>query len=638
MSFDDKTRVPVRWSGDTLVRGALRADGGVDLEPPPIESSREYAAALERLTRLDRRLRSGAEAPERQEAVQCVGRFLRLEYRGGGYVSGLVAAARLIVEFRMDTEDVPEVDVPRSPHDTLVDWCLEASTSGDSDGLGADDFDFCLARSEWRRLLLRAVEIHGASVPLTDDQLVRLSTLDVESVPVVPVANALRERERSDAASDLVADALDDGPSLRTPVPLLVVAADLGLDDRFRRHLRGSLNRWAPDESVDRLESLVDLGRREELHGEIVLAVERWLRECEPDPADDNGRLVAASIEALLRGTDIGREDALELYRRYLFPASELFDIGPDVFEAANAAGRREIATDVLTAYDAETYVPGESDLETGVMAARAAERDDRWHDAFDVWSALLEDHPDPDACRTAVENRLRVGDLETATEYVERLEEEFGRDVLAARFLMRIAARRNNGRRVVEIAESTDGVFVGTADDAADADVAMAYVESLAGLGRWERLESFLADETALANTDRRFYERLAKLMQYVGEESSDGDGRSALDVTERLLAAPVETSELQLLLNLGVVRKVADRVRTEHPDLEDRLDVVEGLVEILVSLHAERFIDGLSEAGIDTERFERDLAEADLRRGGRQLLTELEREARRAGIAEAH
>lgn len=638
MSFDDNKCAPGSRSIDTRVRGAPRADGGVELEPPPVEGSREYAAALERLTRLHRRLRSDTGSVERPQAVQCVEQFLRLEYHGGGYVSGLVHAARLIVEFRMETEDLPAVDVPRSPYDALVGWCLEAGSRDASGGLDADDFDFCMKRSEWRQLLLRAVEIHGASVRLIDDQLVRLSTLEVESVPVVPVANALRERDQSEAAADLVAGALDGRTSLRTPVPLLTVAADLGLDDRFRRHLRGSLNRWAPDQGVDRLELLVDLGRREEFHGEIVLAVERWIRECEPDPSDHNGRLIAASIGSLLRGTDTGRDDALELYRTYLFPAAELFDIGPDVFEAANAAGRREVATDVLTAYDAETYVPGESDLETGMMAARAAEKDDRWHDAFDVWSALLEDHPDPDVCRTAIENRLRVGDLETAEEYVERLEEEFGPDLRAARYTMRIAARRNNARRVVEVAESTDGVFDGTSADSEDGDVAMAYVESVANLGRWERLEAFLADDTALSNKDRRFYERLARLMQYVEEAGSAVDGRSALDVTERLLAAPIETSELQLLLNLGVVRKVTDRVRREQPDLEERLDVVEGLVEILVSLHAERFIDQLSEVGLDTERFERDLSETDLRRGGRQLLTELEREARRAGTTEAH
>ncbi|GAB3413972.1 hypothetical protein GCM10027435_08540 [Haloparvum alkalitolerans] len=609
----------------------------MDLEPPPVEGSREYATALDRLTRLDRQLGSDPESLDRPAVVQAVDRFLRVDYRGGGYASGLVEAARLIVEFRLGAEDLPDVDVPRSPHDDLLDWCLTAGRGDASGGLDADRFEFCMARSEWRRLLLRTVAIHGASVPLTDDQIARLSTLDVGSVPVVPVARALRERGRPDAAADLVAEALDARTSLRTPVPLLAVADDLGLEERFRRHLRGSLNRWEPEQGVDRLESLVEFGRRAECYPEIVLAVERWLRECEPDPADIDGRLIAASIEALLCGTDTGREDALELYRTYLFPAAELFDVGPELFEAADAAGRREIATDVLTAYDADTYVSGESDRETGMMAARAAETDERWHDAFDVWAALLEDHPDPAVCRNAVENRLRVGDLETAEEYVERLEEEFGQEVRAARFLMRIGSRRNNARRVVEVAESTDGVFPDASEDDAEA-VATAYVESLAGLGRWERLESFLEDDAALSNRDRRFYDRLSRLMQYVQEDGAAVDGQTAVDVTERLLAAPIDTSELQLLLNLGVVRKVADRVRTEHPDLEERLDVVEGLVDILVSLHAERFIDELSEAGVDTDGFERNLAESDLRRGGRQLLTELEREARRAGITEAH
>jgi len=633
---DDTNFTSDRQPGDVATEGWARTDGGVDIEPPSIEDSREYAAILERLTELDRRLRSNPESLERSQVVQCVREYLALDYQGGGYLSGLVKAVRLIVHYQIETNDLSGFNVPRSPHEELIEWCLSLDRGGGSEPLDSDHFEFCLDRSEWHQVLIRAMESHGAKVPLTDDQLVRLSTADIDSLSVVHTASILEEREQSDAATKLIERAFDSTTSLQTPVPLLEAATNLGLEQQFRRHLRGSLNRWGPDQGVARLESLVELGRQEELYSEIVLAVERWLRECEPQPTDENGRLIAASIEALLRGTDTGRDDALELYQRYLYPADDVFDIGSDLFEAADAAGRPEISEDVLAAYNTDSFVPGESDLETGMMAAKSAEQSDHWHDAFDIWSTLLEEYDDPLVCRNAIENRLRSGDLETAEEYIDKLEDKLGGGAGVARYSIRVADRRNNARRVVETVDSTDDLFDDSSDEAED--VAMAYVESLASLGRWGRLESFLEDEQSLRKKDHRFYERLAKLMQYVQEDGASVDGQTAIDITERLLSAPVETSELQLLLNLGVVRKVADRVRKERPDLEERLDVVEGLVEILVSLHAERFIDELQKADVDTEQFEQNLSEADLRRGGRQLLTDLEREARRAGLTKTH
>jgi hypothetical protein len=114
--------------------------------------------------------------------------------------------------------------------------------------------------------------------------------------------------------------------------------------------------------------------------------------------------------------------------------------------------------------------------------------------------------------------------------------------------------------------------------------------------------------------------------------------DGTTAVDMVERLLTEPMDMEQLKLLLNLGVTGQVADRVRSEYPAEKDRLDVVEGMVEILISLHAERLIDEFDARGIDTDEFERSLAETDLRRGGSQLLSTLEREARREGITETY
>jgi len=607
----------------------LWADGGTSLEPPPLEQSRAFSGTLQELNRAIRTLYSESDSLPRTRAIELTNDFLSHEYTGGGYVSGLVKAAQLIVHFEIQDDDITNRNVLHSPEDTLIAWCLELDDRATDNPLGDTEFAYCLNRSEWQEILIASVDIHGPSVPLSTDQITRLSGSDTDAVSIVQFASILQERGSDNQARQLLQDDLESRPSLQIPLDFLELAAELNLEDHFRQYLRGSLIRWHPDDGIDRLASLVEMAREESLYAEIIVSIERWLRDTDQSPDPDNTQLIAALIEALLKHKETGREDALELYRTHIYPSEELYGIGSSVFEAATESGQEAVADDIIAAFDPDSFVPGESDKETGIMAARVAEHEDRWYGAFEIWTSLLEETSDQSICQHVIDNRLQANTLDRIEEFIDQLEEEFGAKTQANRYRILVRNRRNNHRAVIDLVDSTEDVFATSSAEARE--LAMAYVDSLVDRNKWGELESFLEESELLPKKDHRFYTRLAKLVQFLDDEPSSIDGQSAIETTERLLTAPMKTTELTHLMDLGVVRKVAEKVRKNNPTLEDRLDVVEGLVEILVSLHAERLIDQLTAAGKDTEQFERNLSEADLRRGGRGLLTELKREANR-------
>lgn len=607
-------------------------DGGVAATRPPIEESRTYSDVLATLNELDRQLSS--DSIDRGRLVQAIRQYVSMEYHGGGYVSGLTKAARLIQHGDVTTDEVSDVAVSVEPYDEILRWSLHANGTQSVDPLSEEAFAFCADRAELRRFLLGAVDRERSDVGLTDEQVVTLAERSTRPYPVVSLTETLRERGLPDQARAVMSRYFESLTGVSESVRLLRIASELEMTEVYRDRLRASLNRWQPGDGVDRLESLVDLGREAQLYDSVLLAVKRWLRANDRETVPEERRgLLAAAVAALLRGERTGRRDAIILYRQHLYPSTRLYGLGVDVYEAATSQGDDDVAADVLDAYDTESFVPGESDVETGKMAARAAEHDNRWDDAFDIWRQLLEDEPSRELFERAIENRLTVAEVEAAEAIVDRFDDWTDEPLRSAAYRARVANRRGNYRRVVDVVESTDGVFE---LDSSDVErVATAYVQALAEQGWWDDLADFLADTDSIDRNVHRFYQRVAELMQFAAGDGSM-DGTTAIDVAERLLTAPMELEDLELLLNLGVTRQVADRIRSEYPAENDRLDVVEGLLEILVSLHAERLIDELGERGIDTEEFEQMFAETDLGRGGRQLLSTLEREARRAGITE--
>src|SRR6056297_2649359 len=89
---------------DRAERGVRVTDGGVVSSRPPIENSRTYSEVLATLGELDRQFSS--DSLDRGRAVQAVRQFVSMEYHGGGYVSGLTIAARLLLHAEVTTEEV----------------------------------------------------------------------------------------------------------------------------------------------------------------------------------------------------------------------------------------------------------------------------------------------------------------------------------------------------------------------------------------------------------------------------------------------------------------------------------------------------------------------------------------------------
>lgn len=613
----------------------LLADGGGASESIPITDSLMYARNLKDLAALERRSASGTDDVDPARVGSTVDSFLSSPYVGGAHRSGLRIATRLTLRFDIGQAQVREFSVTREPEASVVRWALAAHGSQHAT-LPAEAFDFCIDRSQWQRVLVEAVERQGSSVRLTDEQLGTLADTIDASEEVRAFLNPLRERGLESEARTLLERYFDGSVDESEPVRLLRAADELGLDGPFRERLATSLRRWRPDDGTAELERLVEFGRREGLNDEVLTAVERWLLATDADPVPREHRsLVAAAVEALIERSGPGTREAITLYRRHLYGSDSVFGIESDLLDVAESVGDDDVASDVLAAADPELE-DEIRDVREAELAAKVAEREERWDDAYDVWRRILETAPTQSRFERAIENRLRIRRLDAAMEQTDRFESFSEDPVRTTAYRIRIAAARGDHRQVVGLVSETEGLF--ELPDRYAEPVAEAYIRALADLGRWEELESSIEDTGRIEKTLERFYLRVAQLMRFVNDAPDAIDGSTAVDVAERLLTTPMSTGRLRLVINLGIVGNLADEIRASSPGATDRLDVVEGLLEILVSLHAERLIDALEAEGIATDEYEEMLADVDLRRGGRQLLSELDREAQRQGIVTTH
>jgi hypothetical protein len=608
--------------------GFVRADGGT----VPTADSLAYSRSLRRVVEAERRTARSADV-DRNESIQAVRSFLSASHTGAAYRSGLRASAQLIVRGGVPGSELGDVTVDRDPESDLIAWLL-ANNAGSDPELSEEAFAFCRERDEWFRILETAVRRDGASVALADDRLVELLSDDRTALPVERRLRLLLDRDLRDSASELLAARIEGSVDPRESVATIRIAEELGFDEAVTTLVGTGLRRWRRGDDVDELVGLAELGRREGLYDEVLCAVERWSRGADEEtlPADRRP-LLAATVDALIHREGAGASDALIFYRRHLYPADSLDGIGPDLYEVADEAGEESIAEDVLDAYGAGDATAASEDPRDAVMAARAAERRDRWDDAYDIWTRVIEADPTVDRFRRAIENRLRVLAVEEATDLIDRLESFADATAVADSYRVRLADARNAHRRVVDILADTDAPF--DLPEPHYSAVTTAYVKALAETGQWERLRTFLADADRVDGDSERFYRTIAELMQFANGAADAVDGVEAADATERLLTSPLTPAQLELVMNLGVAGRVADEIRASHPAATDRLDIIEGLVEILVSLHAERLIDALDERGVSTAEYEEMLADIDLRRGGRQLLSTLNREARAEGLS---
>ncbi|ELZ39679.1 hypothetical protein C463_16926 [Halorubrum californiense DSM 19288] len=608
--------------------GLVKADGGTI----PTVDSLAYSRSLRRVVEAERKAARSADV-DRNESIHAVRSFLSAPHTGAAYRSGLRAAAQLIVRGGFPASELGDVTVDRDPESDLIAWLL-ANNAGSDPELPAEAFAFCRERDEWFRILETAVRRDGASVALADDRLFELLSDDRTDLPVERRLRLLLDRELRDSASELFAARIEDSVDPRESVATVRIAEELGLDEAVTELVGTGLRRWRRGDDVDELVGLAEFGRREGLYDEVLCAVERWSRGADEEtlPADHRP-LLAAAVDALIHREGAGASDALIFYRRHLYPADSLDGIGPDLYEVADEAGEESIAEDVLDAYGAGDATADSEDPRDAALAARAAERRDRWDDAYDIWTRVIETEPTVDRFQRAIENRLRVLAVEEATDLIDRLESFDDDTAVADSYRVRLADARNAHRRVVDILADTDGPF--DLPEPHYSAVTTAYVKALAETGQWERLRTFLTDADRVDGDSERFYRAIAELMQFANGAADAVDGVEAADATERLLTSPLTPAQLELVMNLGVAGRVADEIRASHPAATDRLDIIEGLVEILVSLHAERLIDALDERGVSTEEFEEMLADIDLRRGGRQLLSTLNREARAEGLS---
>jgi tetratricopeptide (TPR) repeat protein len=604
-------------------------DGGVASESTSLAESLSYSRSLQRLTAAERRTAEDDSNLDPESLAEAVSSFLSSTDTGSAYRSGVRMATQVAARGGLTATRFVDVDIGLSPEAELFDWVL-ANNAGESPELSAEAFEFCLGRREWRRLLLDLVSRDRDGVALTDEQLVTLVT--PRDRPTHPLVDTLVARGLTEEAEEFLTTYFDASVDRRETAALLSTAADLGFEEEVRTRLRVSLHRWRSDDSVAELKRLVRLGRSYDRHDAVLRAVDRCLRNAgwETVPAEHQ-ELVTGAVDALIHRDGHGVDDALILYRTHLYPADSLHDIAPDLYDAAEAAGDEDIVQDVLSAYDVTTEVT-DDDVRDAVLAARVMERRGQWEEAYETWTQILEEAPTDERYEQAIDNRLQVLRLEDAESLIDEFEAFTDTAAVPVAYRVRVADERGEYRRVVDLVDSTPAVL--ELPEEYTRPVTRAYVESLSDLGRWSELGSFLEDADGLDTDFERFYLSVANLMRFADGAADAIDGQAAVDTAEQLLTAPLTTRQLVLVLNLGVVGQVADEIRASHSELTDRLDVIEGLVEILVSLHAERMIDLLRDHGVGTDDYEEMLADFDLRRGGRQLLSSLNREIRREGI----
>jgi tetratricopeptide (TPR) repeat protein len=553
-------------------------------------------------------------------------------WTGSGYVSGLYLAGRLILDYDLTAADLSsELAVRREPQDELLAFVLHRNNTQRGLALSDRAFRYCLGRQEWAELLAQTIAQTEGTSELTDDQIEALADCAETPGQLLLFTRSLQDRGQIEVARDLLTAHLDGRVGTAETAEVLEHAHEIDLLDQISDRLRASLNRWRPEDDVAELERLATLGCEHAEYDAVVRATRRWLRATEGNISGPHRVLVAYGIKALIRRQGPGEVDAIHLYREYLYPADSLYGLGDELYRAAEALDATDVIDDIHQVYDSESS----EKVTDSKLAARVAEDNGEWDRAFRIWEEILEADGSREVLESAIENRLAVSSLADAEQLVERFESEGYRQYANA-YKIRIAAIRGNARKAVDIAQRDDSVF--TLDSLIRTQITEDYVQCLAELRRWDTIESFLHDSTELDSRVHRFYRRLSTLMRFIGEDSSSLVGDEAVDLLERLLTSPLDTDELQLLLNLDVVGQIDNRLRSSYPNAYDRMDVIRGLTEILVTLHAERLIDALSGAGVNTAEFEQRLAETGLGRGGRQLLSELSREARRAGVTTKH
>lgn len=608
--------------------GPVQCDGGVPDRTIPIQESVSRSKHLERLAELER---TDPQEVDKEEVVRSVRGFLSTTYSGSAHCTGLRIAAKLIVTHGLTRDQLGEVSIEHEPQTEVVRWALE-NNEKDATHLSDSTVDFCCERREWRRILLAAVVRSGEWVALEDDQLVTLS----KHVPIQERTDLLLDpllaRGLEDTAADHLEQYFEYTDDKKEPPGRLQTTSSLGFEKAYLSRLEVSLNRWRVEDDVDTLEQLVELGRREELYDEVLSAVERWLWSADSEPTvSGKHHLLAAAVEALLCREGTGEREAVILFKRYLSSAESLTGVEPELFDAAEEAGEQPVVEDVLDAYESKPRDDlGRADEFR--IAARSAERHGRWEEAYELWQRAIEEDPNDDVYERAIENRLHIREIDEADRLVDQFREFTEKVVEATAYQVRIAKTRGDYRRVVGLVEDSEEVL--TLPEPLGLEVTEAYVQSLANLGRWEVLHTFLEERDTAEDGLNRFYHWIATLKRFTDGAVEDVDGNDALDIAERLFTAPLTTDQLRFVLNVGIAGELADEIRGSYPEETDRLLVVEGLAEILISLHAERLIDALNAEGIRTDKHEEMLADIDLRRGGRQLLSTLDREARREGV----
>jgi hypothetical protein len=591
----------------------------------------QYATVLKTLLELERQTRKSSTTVAPGRITTTVDEFLRVPRSGSGYTSGLYIAGRLIVRHDIEVTDIQQVAVEREPERELLLWVLQRNVEDDPPELSDEAFTYCIERSEWRRLLCQAGANTSAENGLSDNQLETLAVEAATADTFLPLVRQLRRRGLTDAGCDALSGHFEAKVDRCETAELLQEVDEYDFLDQFTERLAATIGGWKPEDGPAELETLAEFGCEYEQYNEVLLAVTRWLRASDWETVpDQHCSLVARGIEALLHREGPGASEALSLYRRHIYPADALHGLGTTLYQTAKAADATDVTDDILRVYDQEGEMERETAADTK-LAAEVAEENDRWDEAFRLWAEVIDEEPRRDAISRAIETRLVVLDLTEAERLIEQLEAE-GRHLYASAYELRVAAARGDQRTVVDIAQREGAIF--DVDAPLRSAVTEAYTQAIAELTRWKTLESFLDGRAELETDLHRFYLRLARLMRFASGDDSSLDGVEAVDLAEQLLTSPLDTEQLRLVLNLDVVGQLDGELRSSYPEAHDRMDVIRGLLEILVSLHAEQLIDALREAGVDTDDFERRLAETAPGQGGRQLLSELDREARRAGV----
>lgn len=407
----DQTRVP----RCDEVPGPPKAvpDGGTDTKIESIDRSREYSRRLQELSRVARQLKDDPDSVPDSAAARVVGEFLAHPRVGGAYASGLARAGKVIVTAELSPSHVHNFSIEREQKSELIKWLLRHGHTADPAALSEEAFQFALHRSEWTDLVRSSVVRHGAS-GVTDSQLRHLAFGVEGTERAGTFVSELSQRDEGQAR-ELLSAHFEATVDRQTPIPLLDAAADLGLDDVYRQRLAASLSRWRPDkDDIDTLAALVDRGRAASQHDRVLLAVSRWLRKADWDtvPADRRN-LVAAAIEAMLERDGPGSREAVITYRKHIYPAESLYGISPAIYDAADAAGDPEVADDVVRVFNLGD--PDQASLDEIVLAAHAAERDEQWDEAFNLWKQALSESDDSQLYRYAIDNRLETLRLESA-------------------------------------------------------------------------------------------------------------------------------------------------------------------------------------------------------------------------------